>query len=101
MDKAQIVFEKLNKTAGLSSMLAKGISKAIPAIKGYGANVAKDWKVLGKGMKNIGTANKTGIMTATESAGVRELGERQLAQGIKGLGKRVVLPGAAAMYLAN
>jgi len=93
--------EELSKKAGLSSMLAKGISKLVPAVKGYGANVAKDWKVLGRGMKNIGTANKSGILTAAESAEMRALGEKQLAQGIKGLGKRVVLPGAAAMYFAN
>ena len=115
MNKVEQVFEKLvknitlgtetndetEKKAGISMLLAKALTKAKPMIKNYGKRVASDYKMLGKGYKNMGMSQRKGIMTAGESASLKGLAERQLAKGIGGLGKRVALPVAGLGYLAS
>jgi len=89
------------KAASLWGSLAKGITKIKPMVAGYGKNVAKDWSLLKGGFKNVNTAQTPGIMDAAEQALMLERGQRQMARGLKGLGKRVGLPVAGGAYLLN
>ena len=86
--------------AGLGSKLLKGI-------KGYGKNIAKDWKTVGYGMKNVEKARKlkgAGKMTKAVTKKYDKLTEvatNQLYRGGMGLGKRVGLPVLGAGVLMN
>lgn len=107
MDKAQTVFEKTFTKEAQASLLAGLGKKLLTGFKTYGKNIAKDWKTVGYGMKNVEKARKLkipGKMTKAMQGKYDKLTEvatNQLYRGGKGLGKRVGLPVLGAGVLMH